>query len=151
MLTTSCSRNPGDAPPARTSSGKPNLHVVKFSVKQTGLAAAHQDFASLALELENDASMREGLAEAGAWVAEKFYPDENDTIRSHRLRKGFSQLQLASLIGTSQPHIANIEKGNQNVMFDTVIRLCEALEITPNDFQRMVTNQRSQGLGKGMK
>ncbi|QHD05504.1 hypothetical protein PspR76_07080 [Pseudomonas sp. R76] len=94
------------------------------------------------LELESDDSNREGLAAAAVWVADRFYPDEQNTVRTVRLRRGLSQKQLATIIGSSQPHVANIEKGSVNVMFNTVLRLCDALVITPNDFQCMIENQQ---------
>lgn len=94
-------------------------------------------------EIEADESNKADLVAAGAWVADTLYPGQAGTIKTARLRKGFSQKQLASLIGTSQPHIANIEKGHAGVMFDTVERLCQTLGITPNDFQVMTANQKA--------
>ncbi len=76
-------------------------------------------------------------------MANELYTGQEETVKVARLRKGFSQKQLAELIGSSQPHIANIEKGDVNVMFSTVEKLCNALEITPNDFQKMTANQKA--------
>ena len=134
--------NGSDLPPVKTETRRGLVHVGTFSVKPSSLAEAHQDFDSLALELESDASNSADLAKAGAWVAERFYPGEQNTVRTARLRKGLSQKQLAAVAGTSQPHISTIEKGSVNVMFDTVLRLCSALDITPNDFQAMIQNQK---------
>ena len=129
-------------PPVKTETRQSNIHIGSFSVKPSNIAAAHQDFADLELELESDDSNREGLAAAAVWVADRFYPDEQNTVRTVRLRRGLSQKQLATIIGSSQPHVANIEKGSVNVMFNTVLRLCDALAITPNDFQCMIENQQ---------
>lgn len=138
----------GDAPPVKTGSSPAKLHVATFNAKVSRLAQAHSDFDALAAELEAEESVKSELAEAGAWAAEKLYPGETDTIRTVRLRKGLSQKQLAKLVGTSQPHIANIEKGHVGVMFDTVERLCESLGITPNDFQAMAANQKALSANK---
>ncbi|WP_288078998.1 helix-turn-helix transcriptional regulator [Pseudomonas sp.] len=141
--TSDWSKNRGDASSLKTGSGPAQVHVAKFEVRVSRLAAAHSDFADLEAELEGDSSLSEELAKAGNWVANELYTGQEETVKVARLRKGFSQKQLAELIGSSQPHIANIEKGDVNVMFSTVEKLCNALEITPNDFQKMTANQKA--------
>lgn len=94
-------------------------------------------------ELESDPSAADEMAAAGAWVAEQFYPRETDTIRVARLRKGISQKQLAFLIGTSQPHVANIEKSEGEIMLSTAQRLCEALDIDLGSLPEMIQAQRA--------
>ena len=130
-------------PPAKTKASPGRVHIGFFAPKRSDLSATNLDFDALALEIEGDTVNQEDLAVAGSWVADQFYPGENATVRTARLRKGFSQKQLAALIGTSQPHVANIEKGDAGVMFQTVEKLCAALDITPNDFQAMVKKQKT--------
>lgn len=48
-------------------------------------------------------------------------------IRGLRLRSGLSQVGLARLMGTSQPHVARIEAGDHTVNLDTVRKLADAL------------------------
>lgn len=50
-----------------------------------------------------------------------------------RLRCGLSQKQLADAIGTSQPHIARIESGRDNVLLKTANALAGALRVTLAD------------------
>lgn len=44
-----------------------------------------------------------------------------------RLEKGLSQSQLAKLIGTQRSNISRIESGSQNLSFDMMIKIAEAL------------------------
>lgn len=151
MRISNWSKNFGDTPPVKTGSGPARVHVATFKVKVSTLAATHTDFDALEAELESDGTLQHEMAEAGSWVAERLYPGQQNTIKTARLRKGLSQKQLATLIGTSQPHIANIEKGHVGVMFETVERLCESLGITPNDFQVLTANQKAINSDKDAK
>ncbi|MFK4075183.1 helix-turn-helix domain-containing protein [Ectopseudomonas khazarica] len=54
-------------------------------------------------------------------------------LKAIRLNAGLSQLQLAELIGTSQPHIARLEKAPQNMQLDTAVKLSHALSIDLKD------------------
>ncbi len=93
-------------------------------------------------ELESDPNNAVELAEAGAWVADTFFKEDGETLRTARLRKGYSQKQLAERLGTSQPHIANLEKGGGDVMLSTAQKLCEALDIQFGDLPKMIERQR---------
>ena len=46
---------------------------------------------------------------------------------SARLEKGYSQEQLAKLIGTQRSNICRIESGSQNLSVDMLIKICSAL------------------------
>jgi transcriptional regulator with XRE-family HTH domain len=46
------------------------------------------------------------------------------------MRHGWSQKQLAEAIGTSQPHIARIENGRDNVLLATANQLARALQVS---------------------
>lgn len=129
--------------PAKTDSARGAIYAASFVPKVSALAADHQDFDNLALELESDPSLREELASAGSWVADRFYAGETDTFKTARLRKGYSQAQLGKLIGTSQPHIANLERGESDFMFSTGEKLCDALGISMSDLRSMLERQRN--------
>ncbi|OJA66663.1 hypothetical protein BGV70_14920 [Burkholderia ubonensis] len=60
-----------------------------------------------------------------------------------RLRKGWSQGQLAQKVGTTQAQISKIERGVQNVSIDTIEQLAIALEVEPTEVFRLVFAQRS--------
>ena len=54
-------------------------------------------------------------------------------IREHRKKKGLTQEQLAELIDISPSFMGHIERGSRISSLDTVMRLCEVLEVMPND------------------
>lgn len=84
-------------------------------------------------------------------MADRFYAGEAETLKTMRLRKGYSQTQLAKLIGTSQPHVANLERSQGDVMFSTAEKICEALEISMDVFQMMLKRQREINASRGRK
>lgn len=98
---------------------------------------------------EKDESRREALKKARTRIKNKFYGEDGETVRTIRLSKGLSQEQLATLIGTSQPHIAKIERGTQNVLIDTCRRLCEVLGIDMNRLNEALTRQDELAREKG--
>ena len=50
-----------------------------------------------------------------------------ETIEQMRTEKGWTQGELAELVGTSQSAIHRIEKGGQNVSLEMIKKLSEAL------------------------
>ena len=54
-------------------------------------------------------------------------------IREHRKKKGLTQEQLAELIDISPSFMGHIERGSRISSLDTVMRLCEVLEVMPNE------------------
>ena len=57
-----------------------------------------------------------------------------DKIKSIRVKKGISQMELSLRSNLSQSFIANIEKGKKQPSVLTLIRIAEALEMNPQDF-----------------
>ena len=53
-------------------------------------------------------------------------------LRDERLKKGFTQEYLAEHSGISAQHCSGIECGNAKVSLPALVRLCNALEITPD-------------------
>lgn len=51
----------------------------------------------------------------------------------YRKRKKLTQLQLAELVDIDRSHISAIELGNVGVSFDVIFRLCEVLDVSPED------------------
>lgn len=153
MLTKPWSTEHGDsvAPTSRTTSLTGAVITAKFSALSPNLASEHQDFDALAAELEADPQNASELAVAGSWAADLLYPGEKDTLRTARLRKGLSQKQLAVMIGTSQPHIANLEKSGNDVMLSTAQKLCAALDIDFGRLPEMIDRQRAINAQKELK
>ena len=50
-------------------------------------------------------------------------------IKVLREKKGLSQRQLATLVGTSQQQIQRIETGKQSIRFGLALEVCKALEM----------------------
>src|SRR5579862_2701937 len=69
----------------------------------------------------------EGLKEARKSIAGLL--DKKTTLRSLRLHAGLSQEQLASLMETSQPQIARMESGKQDLQLSTLRRFAVVLKI----------------------
>ena len=94
-------------------------------------------------EWEQDEEWHAAMAEARHWVAEQFYAEDGNTVRSLRLRKGWSQSRLAEALGTSQSHIARIERGTENLALETCRKLCNALGIDMNTLDLALKNQEA--------
>ena len=92
---------------------------------------------------EEDKERRTTLEKARRWTADVIHPDEGDTVRTLRLRKGWSQARLAEQISTSQSHIARIERGTENLLIGTCRKLCGALEIDMNVLDQALQRQES--------
>ncbi len=50
-----------------------------------------------------------------------------------RKRCGMTQLDVASAAGLSERTYADIERGSTNMRIETVLKICEALHITPDE------------------
>jgi transcriptional regulator with XRE-family HTH domain len=57
-----------------------------------------------------------------------------EKIRTTRVKKGFSQMELSMRSNMSQSFIANLEKGKKQPSVLTLIRIADALEVSPQDF-----------------
>ena len=54
-------------------------------------------------------------------------------LRAARLKRGYTQEYVSERAGISAQHCSGIECGNAKVSLPALIRLCNALEITPDD------------------
>jgi len=61
-------------------------------------------------------------------------PEFSDRLYSARLRRGFTQEELAQQIGLTRVSVSNMEAGAQNPKIETLHRLCSALVTTPDYF-----------------
>lgn len=64
-----------------------------------------------------------------------FYADLGRRVRSHRLKKHFTQQQLGSSLDprTTRASIANIEAGKQRVLAHTLAQLAYVLEVSVSE------------------
>lgn len=90
-----------------------------------------------------DDSRRAAMEDARRWFASEFHSDDGDTVRTLRLRKGWSQARLAKMMETSQPHIARIEGGTENLHIATCRRLSIALGVDLNTLDQALRRQET--------
>lgn len=103
--------------------------------------AQHTTVDALVEKWSRDPARRAALEDARRWAADAVYGDEGVSVRTLRLTKGFSQSRLAEMIGTSQPHIARIERGTENLMIETCRRLAAALDVDMNTLDQALRRQ----------
>lgn len=111
-----------------TTSAPLYLAWVNVPREASSIESEFQDIDELVRVDEQNASRRQHLENARRRIAEAL-PQQITGIASLRLRKGWSQQRLAQEIGTSQPHIARIE-GGQDILLDTARRLAKALDVS---------------------
>lgn len=105
--------------------------------------ARHTSISELAAEWEQDAKGNAALQEGRQWVADAFYGEDGDTVRTLRLRKGWSQTRLAEELSTSQSHVARIERGTENLTIETCRKLSRVLGIDLNTLDQALKRQEA--------
>lgn len=50
-----------------------------------------------------------------------------------RVARGLHQADVASMLGVTQPHYSNIERGLRQLSLRLLVRLCEALGVGPDE------------------
>ena len=108
---------------------------------QSEAPAKHTTISQLADEWEQDTKSRVALEKGRNWVADTFYGEDGDTVRTLRLRKGWSQTRLAEELATSQSHVARIERGTENLTIETCRKLSRALGIDLNTLDQALKHQ----------
>ncbi len=99
-------------------------------------------------ELESTEEGRIGMQDARKWIADTFHSKDGITIRIMRLKMGWSQIHLADRLGTSQSHVARIERGTENLYIQTCRRLCDAFNIDMNTLNQALKNQEQGFINK---
>lgn len=97
----------------------------------------------MAAEWEQDPKGHAALEEGRQWVADAFYGEDGNTVRTLRLRKGWSQTRLAEELSTSQSHVARIERGTENLTIETCRKLSRALGIDLNTLDQALKHQEA--------
>ncbi|WP_196248194.1 helix-turn-helix domain-containing protein [Pseudomonas chlororaphis] len=117
--------------------------VVQFSASfpPAPLAKKNSAFAGLLGRIEADSSLSEELKKARASVADEFYDEEGETIKSLRLKNGWSQQKFSELLGTTQAQVARLEKGNIDPHRSTCKRLRQVLNISAEKLEEIMDRQ----------
>lgn len=116
-------------PDLPTGTAECKVIYAEFAVppKPSAIAGA-LDIDDLVAELERDPENAKAIAKGRQWVAESFYADRS-SVAALRLRKGWSQAELARRAETSQPYIARLERGLVDPQISTVKKLAQALGV----------------------
>lgn len=101
----------------------------------------HKTIGELVNRWGRDEKRRVAMEQARKWVADTFHAEDGDTVRTLRLRNGWSQSQLATKLGTSQPHVVRIERGTENLTIETCRRLCSVLGVDMNTLDQALRRQ----------
>lgn len=56
-----------------------------------------------------------------------------NNIKKYRKVKGFTQAQLAEMIDISTIHMSHMETGSFSMSLECLIKICDSLDITPDD------------------
>lgn len=80
-------------------------------------------FSDFAAELLAENPAMAAKVSAARQKISRSLPHEGKTLRRLRMEKGLSQAALAEMIGTSQSHIARLEKNPSSMLLDTAERL----------------------------
>lgn len=58
-----------------------------------------------------------------------------EMVTHYRMLRGMTKLELSKISGLSDSHICQIENGSRVPTIPTIIKLCEALDISPSDLE----------------
>jgi DNA-binding XRE family transcriptional regulator len=121
-----------------------------YANQSPNVSQGHQSIGALISKWEKDEKRQAALSEARQWLAGSFYNNEVETIKTLRLKKGWSQAHLADLLGTVQSYIARIENNAVDLHIETCRRLCAVFEIDMNTLDKLLMKQ-SQISRQGIK
>ena len=120
------------------------VYVLEFDIEpQPHDPPNYRAIRQLVDEWQQDDSRRTAMEGARRWVAEEFRDEDSNTVRTLRLGKGWSQTRLAEELGTSQPHVARIERGTENLALETCRKLSWALGIDMNTLDQALRRQEA--------
>ena len=72
----------------------------------------------------------------------------HDKLRAARERRFLTQQQLADKAGTSKANISRLESGEQKARMSTIVRLAQALDISPEELVEWGAEHESIETGK---
>lgn len=83
------------------------------------------------------------MTDYGMSAIEPLYRDLGQRIRAARRghKARLSQEDVAERVGLPRSAISAIEGGRQRVLTHSLVRICEVLEITPNDILLQLNNE----------
>ncbi len=124
------------------STSKSNVTYGEFSAQRPIPLPNTVSVESLLEESEADPIKAKHLSEARKELSNALYEKDTKTLSMLRLAAGLSQVQLANLAGTSQPHLARIEQGKNDPGTDTIAKIAKALNLNNLDVFQAIRNDR---------
>lgn len=82
---------------------------------------------------QSDPRLEAAISEGTRWVSRTFCADTRPSLRKRRMDSGLTQAQLAAKMGTSQPYIAKLERGEVSAGLEVIGRLADALDLEPQE------------------
>ncbi len=65
-----------------------------------------------------------------------------DHLRELREKRDFSQIRLSQLAGLNQNYVGDVERGKRNPCLDNIVKLAEALNVSPSELFRPFDKRR---------
>lgn len=94
------------------------------------LPAGFLDIDQLVEEAEHDPAARDAIAAGRRAVADSYYAKQPRSLAWYRLKRGWSQKELATRMNTSQSYIARLEAGDIDPQVSTLARLASVFDVT---------------------
>ena len=66
-------------------------------------------------------------------------------IYKYRKKAGLTQSELAEKAGLADRTFADIERGSSNMRVETLLKICDALRISPNDILYELSDEEKEG------
>ncbi|NLC36045.1 MAG: helix-turn-helix transcriptional regulator [Alcaligenaceae bacterium] len=93
--------------------------------------------------LSSDPKKAAALQRARRRIAQELSDDSEFSVAKLRLNAGLSQAELANMMGTQQPAIARLEKGQTEPQLSTIEKLAEAFGVAPEKVLNAFIRTRS--------
>ena len=59
-----------------------------------------------------------------------------------------TQEELSAILGTNQSYVSNVERGGRGLTVQQLLKLCEALKVSPNEIFREAKHNKDDGFIK---
>jgi DNA-binding XRE family transcriptional regulator len=124
----------GDMAVSVGATSAPVFFYAEVKLPAKSVKSVSVDIDDLVAEFQSkSATNAKAMSKGRQWVAETFYKDRPN-LAQLRLKKGWSQLELAQKAFTSQSYVARLEQGKVDPQMSTVRKIAEALEVSIDVF-----------------
>ena len=134
-------------PHARTATRK--CDIITLNIPETSGAAVPAGFQEIDDYIDaisEDEKTRQALAAARKDIANDIHGEEL-SIMALRLKHGWSQRDLARILGTQQPHISRLEAGTVDPQLGTINKLAEVFGVAVGDLAEAFVKRSTEAHG----